>query len=111
MKTAPEVARTTAGAWTRPTEAEQAALERANWTLRGHLRRMTRLSNGFSRKRANLRAALALFFVYYNFCKFHRSIRMTPAMAAGIARKPWSLADLLKAAQATAAATAAGAIL
>jgi transposase-like protein/IS1 family transposase len=81
-------------------------IERSNWTLRGHLRRMTRLSNGFSRKRANLRAALALFFVYYNFCKFHRSIRMTPAMAAGIARKPWSLADLLKAAQATAEAAA-----
>jgi hypothetical protein len=75
-------------------------IERANWTLRGHLRRMTRLSNGFSRKRANLRAALALFFVYYNFCKFHRTVRMTPAMAAGITRKPWPLTDLLKAAQA-----------
>ena len=75
-------------------------VERANWTLRGHLRRMTRLSNGFSRKRANLRAALALFFVYYNFCKFHKSIRMTPAMAAGLTRKPWSVGDLLKAAQA-----------
>jgi IS1 family transposase len=74
-------------------------VERANWTLRGHLRRMTRLSNGFSRKRANLQAALALFFVYYNCCRFHRSIRMTPAMAAGITRKPWSLADLLAAAQ------------
>jgi hypothetical protein len=59
---------------------------------------MTRLSNGFSRKRANLRAALALYFVYYNFCKFHKSIRMTPAMAAGLTRKPWSLADLLAAA-------------
>jgi hypothetical protein len=59
---------------------------------------MTRLSNGFSRKRANLRAALALYFAYYNFCKFHKSIRMTAAMAAGIARKPWRLADLLKAA-------------
>ena len=74
-------------------------IERANWTLRGHLRRMTRLSNGFSRKRANLRAAFALFFVYYNFCKMHKTIRMTPAMAAGIARKPWSMADLLAAAQ------------
>jgi transposase-like protein/IS1 family transposase len=84
-------------------------VERANWTLRGHLRRMTRLSNGFSRKRPNLRAALALFFVYYNFCKFHKSVRMTPAMAAGIARKPWSLADLLAAAQGAGAATAAGA--
>ena len=74
-------------------------VERSNWTLRGHLRRMTRLSNGFSRKRSNQRAALALYFAYYNFCKFHKSIRMTPAMAAGIARKPWSLADLLSAAQ------------
>jgi transposase-like protein/IS1 family transposase len=74
-------------------------VERANWTLRGHLRRMTRLSNGFSRKRANLRAALALFFAYYNFCRMHKSIRMTPAMAAGITRKPWTMADLLVAAQ------------
>jgi hypothetical protein len=57
---------------------------------------MTRLSNGFSRKRSNLRAALALFFAYYNFCKFHKSIRMTPAMAAGITRRPWSIADLLR---------------
>jgi transposase-like protein/IS1 family transposase len=73
-------------------------VERSNWTLRGHLRRMTRLSNGFSRKRANLRAALALFFAYYNFCRMHKSIRMTPAMAAGITRKPWSVADLLAAA-------------
>jgi len=75
-------------------------IERANWTLRGHLRRFTRLSNGFSRKKTNLRAALALYFAYYNFVKFHRSIRMTPAMAAGIARKPWSLAELLTAAMA-----------
>jgi len=78
-------------------------IERANWTLRGHLRRMTRLSNGFSRKRANLRAALALYFVYYNFCRMHKSIRMTPAMAAGLIRKVWTMADLLTAASATAA--------
>jgi hypothetical protein len=68
-------------------------VERSNWTLRSHLRRMTRPSNGFSRKRANLRAALALYFTYYNFCK----------LAAGVTRKPWTLADLLKAAQAAAA--------
>jgi transposase-like protein/IS1 family transposase len=78
-------------------------VERANWTLRGHLRRFTRLSNGFSRKKTNLRAALALYFAYYNFCRFHKSIRMTPAMAAGVARRPWSLADLLAAAQGAAA--------
>jgi transposase-like protein/IS1 family transposase len=74
-------------------------VERSNWTLRGHLRRMTRLSNGFSRKRANLRAALALYFAYYNFCRMHKSIRMTPAMKADLTRKPWSMADLLQAAQ------------
>ncbi len=73
-------------------------IERHNWTIRTHLRRMTRLSNGFSRKRSNLRANLALFFAYYNFVKIHRSIRMTPAMKAGIARKPWEMADLLRAA-------------
>lgn len=75
-------------------------IERHNWTIRTHLRRLTRLSNGFSRKRANLRATMALFFAYYNFVKIHRSIRMTPAMKAGIARKPWSMADLLRAAAA-----------
>jgi transposase-like protein/IS1 family transposase len=87
-------------------------VERANWTLRGHLRRMTRLSNGFSRKRANLRAAFALFFAYYNLVKIHAAIRMTPAMKAGLTRKPWSLADLLAAAQGAAAtATTTPAIL
>lgn len=59
-----------------------------------------RLSNGFSRKKANLRAALALYFAYFNFVRFHKSIRMTPAMKAGIARKPWTLADLLREAMA-----------
>ncbi len=73
-------------------------VERANWTLRGHLRRFTRLSNGFSRKKDNLRAALALYFAYYNFCRMHKSIRMTPAMAAGLTKKPWSMLDLVKAA-------------
>lgn len=73
-------------------------IERANWTLRGHLRRMTRLSNGFSRKRANLRAAFGLFFAYYNLVKIHGAIRMTPAMKADLTRKPWSMAELLAAA-------------
>jgi IS1 family transposase/transposase-like protein len=71
-------------------------IERANWTLRTHLRRMTRLSNGFSRKKENLRANLALFFAYYNFVKIHNSIRCTPGMAAGLVNKPWSVADLVK---------------
>lgn len=75
-------------------------VERTNWTLRGHLRRFTRLSNGFSRKKANLRAALALYFAYYNFVKIHSSIRMTPAMKAGVAKAPWKLPELLAAAMA-----------
>lgn len=87
-------------------------VERANWTLGGHLRRMTRLSNGFSRKKANLRAAFGLFFAYYNLVKIHGAISMTPAMAAGITRKHWTMADLLAGAQGAAAAgAAAGAIL
>jgi hypothetical protein len=47
-----------------------------------------------------LRAALALYFAYYNFVRMHKTIRMTPAMAAGIALKPWSVADLMTGAMA-----------
>ena len=75
-------------------------VERLNWTIRTGLRRFTRLSNGFSRKKENLRAAIALFIAYYNFVKFHKSVRMPPAMAAGVISKPWSLADLLREAEA-----------
>jgi transposase-like protein/IS1 family transposase len=71
-------------------------VERMNWTIRTGLRRFVRLSNGFSRKKENLRAAIALFIAYYNFVKFHKSVRMPPAMAAGIIGKPWTLADLLR---------------
>ena len=74
-------------------------IERFNWTLRTGLRRFVRLSNGFSRKRENLAAAVAIFIAYYNFVKFHKSIRMTPAMKAGIVRRPWSVADLLREAE------------
>jgi transposase-like protein/IS1 family transposase len=77
-------------------------VERCNWTIRTHLRRLTRLSNGFSRKKSNLRAAVALFFAYYNLVKFHGSIRMTPAMKAGIVARPWTMADLVMAAGAAA---------
>ena len=61
------------------------------------MRRFTRLTNAFSRKRDNLRAALALHFAAYNFTWMHSGIRMTPAMKAGIARKPWTMRDLLAA--------------
>jgi len=57
-----------------------------------------------ARKRANLRAALALFFAYYKFCRMHKSIRMTPAMAAGLTRKPWAMGELLASASSSAQA-------
>jgi IS1 family transposase/transposase-like protein len=72
-------------------------VERTNLHIRMSMRRFTRLTHAFSRKRDNLRAALALHFAVYNFTWMHRSIRCTPAMAAGIARKPWTVRDLLTA--------------
>jgi transposase-like protein/IS1 family transposase len=70
-------------------------IERHNLHIRMQTRRLTRLTNAFSRKRENLRAALAVHFAAYNFTWMHSGIRCTPAMAAGIARKPWTVRDLL----------------
>ena len=60
-------------------------VERQNLTIRTQLRRFTRLTNAFSKKLDSLKAALALHFWHYNFMRYHKSLRMTPAMAAGIA--------------------------
>jgi IS1 family transposase len=70
-------------------------VERQNLNMRMQLRRLTRLTNGFSKKWKNLRSALALHFWNYNFCWMHSTIRCTPAMAAGVARRPLRVADLL----------------
>jgi len=70
-------------------------VERQNLTMRMMMRRLTRLTNAFSKKWENLRAALALHFAYYNFCRIHKTIRCTPAMEAGIAKSIWTLEDLL----------------
>jgi hypothetical protein len=59
-------------------------VEKQNHTLRMHCRHLTRLTNAFSKKFENFQAAVALNFAYYNFCKTHKSLRMTPAQAAGI---------------------------
>jgi len=59
-------------------------VERNNLNIRMHLRRFTRLTNAFSRKLSNLKAALSLWFWYYNFCRIHKTLRTTPAMAAGL---------------------------
>lgn len=70
-------------------------VERQNLTMRMQMRRLTRLSNGFSKKWENLRAAVALHFAYYNLCRIHSSLRVTPAMEAGLTDHAWSLAELL----------------
>jgi IS1 family transposase len=71
-------------------------VEKQNHTLRMHCRRLTRLTNGFSKKRENFEAAVALNFAYYNFCKTHGAIRMTPAQAAGIEASAWTVAELVE---------------
>jgi IS1 family transposase len=71
-------------------------VERQNLTMRMHMRRFTRLTNGFSKKVENHLHAVALHFMYYNFCKIHKTLRVTPAMEAGIASHVWSIEDLAK---------------
>lgn len=71
-------------------------VECQNLTLRMHCRRLTRLTNAFSKKLDNFKAAIGLHFGYYNFVKRHNTLRMTPAMAAGIEPSFWSVADLIE---------------
>lgn len=69
--------------------------ERHNWTIRTALRRFTRLSNGFSRKLDNLRAAFSVYTAWFNWCKKHRTIGSTPAVAMGLASEVWSIDALI----------------
>ncbi len=70
-------------------------VERQNWSVRTSMRRYTRLSNGFSRKIENHAAAVALHYFAYNFIKIHRTLRVSPAMAAGVTDRLWSVEDLV----------------
>jgi IS1 family transposase len=70
-------------------------VERQNLSMRTSIRRLTRLTNAFSKKWENLQAMLALYFAFYNFCRVHSSIRCTPAMESGITNHVWSLRELL----------------
>ncbi len=70
-------------------------LERANLTVRMHLRRFTRLTNGFSKKLVNLEAAVAIFMAWYQFCRVHQTLRVTPAMEVRITDHVWTVRDLL----------------
>jgi IS1 family transposase len=71
-------------------------VEKQNHTLRMHCRRMSRLTNAFSKKLENFKAAVALHYAYYNLCKMHKSIRCTPAMAAGVVNSQWTVGNLVE---------------
>lgn len=71
-------------------------VEKQNHTVRMHCRRLSRLTNAFSKKRENFEAAISLHYAYYNFCKWHSTIRCTPAMEAGIESSQWTPADLVE---------------
>jgi transposase-like protein/IS1 family transposase len=70
-------------------------IERQNLSIRMGMRRMTRLTNAFSKKWANLEAAYNLWFAYYNFCRVHSSLRVTPGMEAGLTDHIWTVAELI----------------
>jgi transposase-like protein/IS1 family transposase len=78
-----------------PEHISTSYVERQNLTMRMAIRRFTRLTNAFSKKLLNLKMAVALHFAYYNFCRVHFSLRVTPAMEAGIADHIWTIAELL----------------
>lgn len=75
--------------------ASTSHVERQNGTLRQWCKRLTRLTYAFSKSWDNLKAALALHFAYYNLCRVHSSLRVTPAMAAGVADRVWTITDLM----------------
>jgi IS1 family transposase len=70
-------------------------VERQNLTMRMSMRRFTRLTNGFSKKLENHMHAIALHYMYYNFVRIHKTLRCTPAMAAGVSQKLWEISDIV----------------
>ncbi len=78
-----------------PDHISTSFVERQNLTMRMAIRRFTRLTNAFSKKLTNLKAAVALHFAYYNFCRVHKSLRVTPAMEAGLTDHVWTITELL----------------
>ena len=70
-------------------------IERSNLTMRMSMRRFTRLTNAFSKKLDNHIYALAIYFVFYNFTRIHKTLKVSPAMAAGITDTLWSLEDII----------------
>jgi IS1 family transposase len=78
-----------------PAHISTSYVERQNLTMRMSMRRFTRLTNAFSKKIDNHIMAIALYFVFYNFCRIHKALRVSPAMAAGVTDRLWSLEDVV----------------
>jgi len=78
-----------------PTHISTSYVERQNLTMRMCMRRFTRLTNAFSKKLENHHHAQALYFLFYNFVRTHKFLRITPAMAAGITGRLWSMEDVV----------------
>lgn len=78
-----------------PKHISTSFVERQNLTMRMHMRRFTRLTNAFSKKVENHAYAVALHMMYYNFVRIHKTLRVTPAMAAGVADRLWDVADIV----------------
>ena len=79
-----------------PDHISTSYIERQNLTMRMSMRRFTRLTNAFSKKIENHCYAIALHFVYYNFCRIHKTLRVTPAMEAGLTKDIWEIEDVIK---------------
>lgn len=77
-----------------PKHISTSYVERQNLTIRMSNRRFTRLTNAFSKKIDNHRAAIALHFMHYNFCRIHKTLGCSPAMEAGVTGKLWEIEDL-----------------
>lgn len=77
-----------------PRHISTSYVERQNLTMRMHMRRFTRLTNAFSKKVENLSAAVSLYYMWYNFARIHQTLRVTPAMEAGVSDHVWSLEEI-----------------
>ena len=78
-----------------PKHVSTSYVERQNLTMRMHMRRFTRLTNGFSKKVENHAHMVALYTVWYNYVKLHKALRTSPTMAAGVSDRLWSMEDVV----------------
>ena len=78
-----------------PKHISTSYIERQNLTMRMGMRRFTRLTNAFSKKLENHIASIAIHYMHYNFCRVHQTLRVTPAMEAGVSDHVWSISEVI----------------